>query len=371
MKIVYYTDQVYLHGGIEKVLAQKLNYFVNLSEYEVHLITTEQKGNQFCYPISDKVIHHDLEINYIREKSYFNPANFKKVPKHIKTLKSKLKEIEPSVLIVCNFAFDFYFIQFICKDIKTVKEFHTSRYYYNQRLPKVSFFKKTLFKINNYIERKYTHIVVLNNDEKIYYKSNNIVVIPNAIGMVNVDNSIKRDNVIIAAGRMAEVKQFDHLIKAWSFIEKDFPDWKVEIYGEGDESISKKLNSLINDLSLANIKLMGATSSLGLKMEKGSIYAMTSLTECFPMVLLEALSCGLPIISYNCPNGPKNIITNNQDGIIVKHNNIELFSKILSEFIRNNKLRKQMEINAINNVKRFSEDRVMKKWSQLFKNGKV
>ncbi|PHR69107.1 MAG: hypothetical protein COA67_11185 [Lutibacter sp.] len=367
IKVVYYTDQIYLHGGIEKVLAQKLNYFASLSEYEVHLITTEQKGKQFCYPISDKVIHHDLEINYVREKSYFNPINFKKVPQHIKKLKSTLKKIQPTVLIVCNLAFDFYFIPFISKNIKTVKEFHASRYYYNQRLPKVSFLKKLLFRINDYIESKYTNIVLLNEDEKKYYKSNNLVVIPNAISSINVEKPIKRENVIIAAGRMAQVKQFDHLIKAWSIIEKDFPDWEVQIYGEGDELISKKLNGLISKLSLTNIRLKGSTNNLDIKMRQASIYALSSLTECFPMVLLEALSCGLPIVSYDCPHGPKNIITNNQDGILVEHNNIESFSIELSKFIRNEKLRTQMGITAINNVKRYSEDRVMKKWIQLFK----
>lgn len=367
MKVVYYTDQVYLHGGIEKVLAQKLNYFANLSEYEVHLITTEQKGEQFCYPISDKVIHHDLEINYVREKSYFNPINFKKAPRHIRKLKSKLKEIQPTVLIVCNLAFDFYFIPFISKNIKTIKEFHASRYYYNQRLSKVSVFKKLLFRINDYIEKKYTFIVLLNEDEKKYYKSDNLVVIPNAISSVSVKKPIEREKIIIAAGRMAQVKQFDHLIKAWSLIENDFPDWKVQIYGDGDEVLSKKLNVMISELSLSNIRLMGATNNLGEKMRKASIYALTSLTECFPMVLLEALSCGLPIISYDCPHGPKNIIKNNQDGILVEHNNIESFSNELSKIIRNEKLRTQMGITAINNVKRYSEDKVMEKWIQLFK----
>ncbi|SNR76080.1 glycosyltransferase [Lutibacter flavus] len=367
MKIVYSTDQVYLHGGIEKVLAQKLNYLVNVPNFEVHLITTEQKGNPFCYPISDKVFHHDLDVNYNRTKSYFSPVNFKKIPKHIKKLKNKLKEIKPDVLIVCNYAFDFFFIPFISAGIKTIKEFHASRYYYIKELANATILNKLMFRINNKIEKKYSHIVLLNDDEKKYYSSNNLEVIPNAICGIKFKSGVERKNIVIAAGRMAKVKQFDHLIKAWGLIANEFLDWKVQIYGEGDDIILNELNNLINDLAIPNIQLMGATDKLEEKMVESSIYALTSATECFPMVLLESLSCGLPVVSYNCPHGPRNIITNGEDGILVNHNEIETVSAEIANLIENSEKRKIMAENAINNVKRFNETHVMEKWINLFK----
>lgn len=366
MKIVYSTDQVYLHGGIEKMLAQKLNYLVSIHNVEVHLITTEQKEKPYCYPISDKVIHHDLGINYVRTKSYFSPVNFKKVPKHIKKLKNKLNDIKPNVLIVCNFSFDFYFIPFINSEIKTIKEFHSSRYYYIKELANATVFNKLLFKINNRIEKKYSHIVLLNDDEKKYYSSNNLEVIPNAICGIKLKSGVERKKIIIAAGRIAKVKQFDHLIKIWNLLYEKFPTWIVHIYGEGDEVLSNELQTIINELEVQNIYLKGATSSLNKKMQEASIYALTSATECFPMVLLESLANGLPIISYNCPHGPRNIISNNNDGVLVETNNIPNFSKELSDLIKNDEKRTLMEKKAIENIKRFSEQVVMKKWIQLF-----
>ncbi len=368
MKIIFYTDQIYLHGGIEKVLAQKLNFLVALPNYEVYLITTEQKEKSFCYPISNKVIHHDLKINYNRTKSYFNLVNFKKVPQHIKRLKAKLNVIKPDVLIVCNYAFDFYFIPFISKGLKTIKEFHSSRYYYIKELPQASIFNKMLYRVNNLIERKYSHLVVLNNDEKQNYKSNNIEVIPNSISNKKLNSTIERKKYIIAAGRIASVKQFDHLIKAWSIIAQNFPDWKVHIYGEGDELLLGELNILIKELSVPNIQFIGATNKLREKMEEASIYALTSATECFPMVLLESLAYGLPIVSYDCPYGPRNIITNGEDGVLVKHNNIEDFANKLAELMKDEKLRSNMENNALNTIKRFEEEKIMLQWLNLFKN---
>ena len=366
MKIVYSTDQVYLHGGVEKVLAQKLNYLVSIPIFEVHLITTEQKGKGYCYPISDKVSHHDLGIDYNRTKSYFSINNFKRVPKHLKLLKEKINEIKPDVLIVCNYAFDFYFIPFIASGIKTIKEFHSSRFYDIKDLSKASFFKRMLYAFNNKIENKYTYIVVLNNDEKNYYKTTNIKVIPNSIKLDTLRNISSRNDIIVSAGRISEVKQFDHLIRAWSLIAHKFPNWEIHIYGEGDALLANKLNILIEELSLTTIKLMGVTNILEEKMQEASIYALTSATECFPMVLLESLACGLPIVSYNCPNGPRNIITAGKDGILVAHNNIEEFSNQLSKLMQNEILRKKMEQHAVKNIERFSEKLIMKQWLDLF-----
>ena len=195
MKILFLTDQVYLHGGVEKVLAKKINYLVDIYGYEVFLITSEQKGNAYCYPISNKANHLDLAINYVRTKSYFSLINLIKIPKHILNLRKNLKELKPDVLVVCNYAFDFYFIPFISKEIKTVKEFHSSRYYYIKELPNTSPLNKTMYKLNNWVETKYCNLVVLNQNERNYYKSNNVVVIPNAAIDIGTEKLEKRKNL--------------------------------------------------------------------------------------------------------------------------------------------------------------------------------
>jgi glycosyltransferase involved in cell wall biosynthesis len=126
-----------------------------------------------------------------------------------------------------------------------------------------------------------------------------------------------------------------------------------------------QLKALVEDLGISNLYLMGATSDLEKEMNKASIYAMTSATECFPMVLLEAQVAGMAIISYDCPNGPRNIITANQDGWLTTPNEIEIFSERLALLIKNESDRKIMGAIAKRNVMRFSKENIMEGWNEL------
>ena len=370
MKIVYYTDQTYLHGGIERVLANKVNFWVNEKGFETHIITSEQKGKLPCYDMADKVIFHDLAINYNRKISYFHPFNFSKVFKHFLLLKNKLKEINPDVVIVCNFAFDFYFVPFILPKITKIKEFHSSRYFEDQlRNQNKSFLKKIYYKINDYIESKYDYLALLTKHEKQYYKSNNTVVIPNPLTNFPKKHATLTNKKVISAGRIAPVKGFEKLIRTWELVALKYPDWILEIYGEGEKGYVMSLQELISSLNLQNeVILCGSTDNMEEKMLNASIYAMTSLTECFPMVLLESLSCGLPVISFDCPNGPRNIIINNKDGLLVKNNNIDAFAIALITLMDDNELRCNMGAIGRLNIKRFESKIVMKIWEKLFNN---
>jgi glycosyltransferase involved in cell wall biosynthesis len=363
MKILYVTNQFYLHGGIEKILAQKINYWITNYNYEIILCTSEHGSNKFVYNLDNRVKHIDLAINYHKKISYFHPKNIFKSIYHFFKLKKLIEIEQPQVVISVNYTPEQYFLPFIARHIPKIKEFHSSG---ATIIKPKNFFEKLKHKLF-LVFKKYHKIVVLNSDEKSYYDFLNITVIPNFIEQVPKPNTNTREKTIIAAGRIAEVKQFNHLIRAWSLIENEFPDWNVIIFGEGDQHLIDKLNELIATLQLSNIQLMGVTSQIENEMQRASIYAMTSATECFPMVLLESLANGLPIISYDCPNGPRNIISKGEDGVLVAHNNIEDFSKKLGELIKDTQLRKNMEMNAVKNVNRFNEKFIMEQWLSLFK----
>ncbi len=362
MKIIYCTSHFCEHGGIEKMLAQKINYWIQTYGYEVILCTSEQRKKGFVYPLDPNTKHVDLGINYKRSKSYFYPINLIKSFQHYFRLKRLIKVCKPDVIVSVNFTPEQYLIPFLAKQIVTVKEFHSSGF--SLQVPKTVFekLKFQLFRILN----RYTVKVVLNQDEKQYYHFEGIEVIPNFIVPQVFENKVKA-NTIIAAGRIAPVKQFDHLIAAWAKIAEDVPNWEVHIYGDGDAHLHQQLQNQINKENIPRIVLKGATSQLEQAMQNASIYAMTSATECFPMVLLEAQAAGMAVISYDCPNGPRNIIKHNENGILVKNQDVNQFSNELKMLINNVKHQKDIQLKSLNTIHEFNENTIMKKWDALFK----
>ena len=361
MKIVYLIDQFYKHGGIEKMLSLKINHFIEHYGYEVILITSQHPKEQtFVYPLNNKVTHVDLKINYLIGKSYFYPNNLTKAFRHCLKLRKQLKRLKPDVIVSAGFSPEQYFLPLIVKKTPIIKEFHFSGVILNKKRNKI---------LNNFLFKqfkKYDAVVVLNEDERKYFNFKNLVVIPNFIELKDNLSIVSRNKTIIAAGRIAEVKQFDHLIKAWHKIATQFPDWDVKIFGDGDDKLSSKLNEQILQNKIPRIELMGATPHLAMEMQKASIYAMTSANECFPMVLLEAQNAGLPIVSYDCPNGPRNIITNNIDGLLVKNQSIDEFANNLSYLITENDIRLNMGAKAKINSFNFAPAPIMEKWNKLF-----
>lgn len=362
---MYCTNQFYLHGGIEKITSEKMNYLSELMDYHVVLCTSEHKNKPFVYNLSDKVKHIDLGINYYRSISYFHPTNLIKMFKHFRLLKKCIKREKPDIIISVNYTPEQYFLPFLSKHIPKIKEFHSSGFKIKQPLTLTQKLKYQLF----LLFEKYDVKVVLNNSEKGYYPFNNITVIPNFISTkVKTEINLNRTKTIIAAGRIAPVKQFDHLIFAWKQIASFHKEWSVEIYGDGDDKIISELNKMITQRNIPNVKLMGSTSKLGKKMQNASLYAMTSKTECFPMVLLEAMSNGLPVMSYNCPHGPAAIIENNKQGFLTEVNNITSFAEKLSYLISSDSIRTKMSGEAIHKAKQFQANVVMDQWNKLFLN---
>ncbi|WP_130734302.1 glycosyltransferase family 4 protein [Flavobacterium sp. J27] len=367
MKIIFNTDQIYLHGGIEKVMTTKVNYFAQLPNVEVYIVTTEQKGNTSCYPLDARVQLIDLNINYNRSLSYFSKENIKKAISHFKKQKALFKELQPDVVISPNFNFDHYWLPFFKSIKKTIKERHSSRYFEAEQYKSATFMRKLIFMFNNWIDSKYSHIVVLNKDEAQYVKTNNAVVIPNPIDEVPFKADPSRKQVI-AAGRIAPIKGFEQLIMAWKIINKEFPDWMLHIYGTDYLNTKKSLEEQIVELGLSNVvEINESVDNIPKIMQQYSIYALTSKTECFPTVLLESLAVGLPIVSYDCPNGPRHIITTNVDGILVENQNYEEFAKALKKMINDIDLRMVMSENGIKNGQRFKTENIMKSWISLLK----
>ncbi len=366
MRLIFSTDQIYLHGGIEKVMAQKANYFADVLGYEVIILTTEQKQHAPCYALSPKIQLIDLNINYEREKSFLHPANLAKVPLHFFRWIVSMRQLKPQFLLVCNYAFDFYWSPFLFSTIAKYKEYHSSRYFMQQARAHSKGFALLGHLIQSAVERQYTKLVLLNASETAFYDSLQQVVIPNSIAMGDYHATLD-SNQVLAAGRLASVKGFDNLIEIWAKVVQHEPTWTLSIYGQGEPQYVVYLQDKIKQLKLEKqVIIRKAVPHLTQTMQAYSMYVMTSHTECFPMVLLEALSVGLPCVSYDCPTGPAHIITPDQDGYLVSNQNQEAFVEKVLFLIRNPEIRKQMGANAKRNIQRFSTETILLHWKALF-----
>ncbi len=363
MKILYLTDQLYLHGGIEKVLCQKANYLADTSDDDVAIVTYQQLGRKPVYELSSKIKRIDLNINYEIAKSYFRPNNLRKLPAHILGLQRVFKEFKPDVIISCNFGPDFYFLPYITGNIPVIKEFHSSRAL--RKIP-LSIAGKFLNALSARAEKRYAQLVVLNPDEVRYYGSDCVSVIPNPAENTE-ENAPLTSSAILAAGRISPVKNFSDLIEAFSRLSHRFPGWELHIWGEDYVGTQEKLQAQIDGLAMGNqIRFMGVTEKLQTEMKNYSIYAMTSESECFPMVLLESLSAGLPVVTYDAPTGPRHIVTDGEDGFIVPYKNLDIFTQKLEQLMTDENLRQQMGAKGRENAQRFHIDKVMQLWRNLF-----
>lgn len=168
---------------------------------------------------------------------------------------------------------------------------------------------------------------------------------------------------IIAVGRLAKEKRFDLLIKAWSKIHGKFPDWTLEIYGDGD--LRQELLDLVEILNISNIHLFSNRCDIDKVYKEASFLVLTSEFEGLGMVLVEAQTFGLPLVSFDCPNGPREIITNNIDGFLVENPNLDHLANAMEKLITSRSLREKMSQNAFKASQKFNQETISKQWFNI------
>lgn len=215
--------------------------------------------------------------------------------------------------------------------------------------------------------RKLDKFVVLTNEDKLYWSeidSNKILTIHNPTSFSSRQSSSCEDKRVIAVGRYTYQKGFDLLVEAWRLVAFKHPDWSLHVYGEGDRT---ELEQRIKELDLTkSLMVNGKTDSIIEKYLESSIFVLSSRYEGFGMVLTEAMSCGVPPVSFACPSGPRDIITHGVDGLLVENGNIDKLAENICTLIENEDLRKVMGGNARESVKRFRKEVIMAEWKQLF-----
>lgn len=191
-----------------------------------------------------------------------------------------------------------------------------------------------------------------------------LTAIPNAAPGTDRPRSDLSARTVIAAGRITRQKSFAFLVEAFAKVCEVRPDWKLVIYGSGPRELN--VYKAIAKFGVgANVTMAGPVSDLDVKMAEASIFALSSRFEGFPMVLLEAMSAGLPVVSFDCPTGPREIVESGRNGLLVPNGDVDALGDALLEMIQDEELRRRCSQGALETVEGYSLATIGQRWEDL------
>lgn len=373
-RIAYCIPSLNSAGGMERVLTTKANYLVDNMGYEVIIITTDNKEKTPFFKLSQKIRIIPLDVNidslwlYPLWKRLF--LYHFKMKEYKKKLSWCLNRYKPNITVsLLNRE-----INFLCNindGSKKIGEIHFGRYKYREVnikfLPPIINKCITHIWMNNFqqkIKRLHRFVVLTNEDASHWGDLDNLIIIPNPLTIKNEGLPNYDAKRVIAVGRYTEQKGYDLLITSWKKVIINDPEWVLHIFGEGD---SNKLNTLIRKYHLEkSIICHKVTKNISEEYRRSSIFVLSSIFEGMPLVLMEAMAVGLPVVSFACPCGPRDIIQDGIDGFLCEELNTDGLAKSLCKLISDRNLRMTMGKNAAQNIQRYNIDLVMKKWDNLF-----
>ena len=374
MKIVYVTPALYMAGGVERVLTLKANYFAENFGYDITIVLTEGKGKTLFYPLSPKVKVVNLDINF---EELWTCSFAKKVFVYLrkqrvfrKQLTAELMRLRPDITISL-LRREINFLSNIKDGSKKIGELHVNRANYRNFEEGDANFVKNLFAkfwMRNLVT-KLKHldrfVVLTEEDRQAWQELSNVCVIPDPLSFVPQKVSQWTEKRVIAVGRYAYQKGFDLLLKAWSLIEQQYPDWQLAIYGDGDRTPYEQQLKELN-VDAARCHLNGKTKDIEAEYQNSSLFVFSSRFEGFGMVLVEAMACGLPVVSFAGPCGPKDIVSDGHDGLLVENGNVAALAEALSKMMADESQRQLFSEQALKNVQRFRMEQIAERWKNLF-----
>ena len=361
MRVCYIIENMFNSGGMERVLSVCAS---SLSKtFDVSILTIYQKGQAYYFPLSASAHRYDLGLENVSNK---------------RLLKKKLSDFlmyHSFDIVVSLGGIDMYYLHSIKDGSKKIVWFHFA---YNVSYTlwhgghfglkaKLKGYLQHFKRINH--AKQYDQIVVLSSADALAWKrhTDKVSLIFNPVTINNAIVSSCDAKSVISVGRLDYAKGFDYLISAWKLVAQKHPDWSLDIYGDGE--LRPQLQEQIDQLNLGDkVRLCGRSTDIASCYSQHSIYVMSSRSEALGLVLLEASLCGLPLIAYDCPFGPREVIADGKNGILIKEvGDIEGMANAINSLIKDDSLRDYMGTNARQMVRKFSLTHITEQWIRLFK----
>lgn len=378
MRILIMHRSFALVGGAERVITDKANYLAKAG-HQLMLVSYEQGTHPLPYELHPSVQYRDLDCRFFTLSEYSMPMHlyhfYRLKRKFRQNLRTVIREFNPDVVVLAS---DWQTLMGDVIDsvgpIPVIAEFHNT-YDYVMRKVGVSegwlkskiiqlYYRQTIRDL-----KKCAQLVVLTESDARCWRHHfkNVSVIPNPVTLYPevIDDVPKDPGRIIFVGRFNHEKRIDRLITAFSMIADKYPDWHVDIFGDG---IKKEcLMRQIADLKLeSRVIIHKPTKAIYDEYKRSEMLVLCSEHEASPLVLVEAMACGVPCVSLDCPNGPREIINDGKNGLLAKNGDVQDLSAKIEWLITHENERCEMGYNA----RRFASTRilsvVMEEWTLLY-----
>lgn len=374
MKILYCIPHLYNSGGMERVLTQKVNWLAAHTEYKITIITTELTPSGMAdvyFPLDNsvQVVHLNIDFNADYRKPLFAKwwGHMLRMRAYERALRAYIQQNGIKLCIsLCGK--EIAFLRHL--PCKTIAELHFSKNQRQQLLEAnhTGLFWSLLGRIRTWqlvrAVKPLKRLVVLTKaDQEDWQKEGcmNVTVIPNICSLDGLKIPMKsREKSVLAVGRLHEQKGFDLLLQAWKVIEQKHPEWTLRIVGEGPKR--SELEKQIRDLGLKHVCLAGRTENMAKEYVEASIFVLSSRYEGLPLVLAEAMWCGTPCVSFDCPHGPAELLADER-GWLVPNGDIEVLTAQIEYVIAHPEeadlKAKKAQTYAQNT---YSEEAIMPRW---------
>lgn len=353
-KIVFFIGNMSHSGGTERVLSVVAN---GLSKrgYQVSVISLWGRGKT-VFPLRS-----DIDVFWVE-----NAAGKFNVLKQFGYLIVALRRERPDYWVDVDTILGVYslFLKRLLPEMCWISWEHFS---YHYRFKKNYLLRKIVKRL---VCRFSDQLIVLTETDKKHYQENrrlrcDITCIYNPLPYEGKYCKHKEEKFIIAAGRLTDVKGFDLLIRSWRMLETDYPEWSVLIAGEGEEH--KKLELMKERAGLKRLRFIGNVHLIEEYYERAAFLVFPSRSEAFGMVLIEAMYHQLPVVSFSCESGPREIVRDKENGYLAAEENVAEFAEKMKLLMQNEGLRQQMGEKAAESAKRFDQTYILDQWETLLR----
>lgn len=357
-KIIFYIPSMAPSGGIERVVSILAN---KLDGYIFTTILTKDNKDYF-YNVSSNTLKKSLNINF-----KLNMNN--RFIRIIQTAKLHLRSIIELKKFNKNNSFDFIYITHPLSQLECLLSGIPKRKIIISEHGASDNYNKMYRLIKKISYKKCNSYCIPTKTDFHHYSQQGFpaVYIPHFRPDLPYYEQKTKEKIVLNIGRLTNDKNQSTLIKIWSNVVKEIDnDWLLYIVGDGE--LKKELTDEINSLGLTNrVKLLSSTDKIEHQYQTASVFTLTSRSEGFGMVLLEAISFGLPVISFDCPSGPRDIIINNVNGFLIKNMDVNEYQEKLITLINSPSKQKMMSNAAFDSSKNWSDDKIIELWKSLLK----